>query len=91
MTIVEPGIRYKVTDTEGTEIDLIFCHKKDGEFVNGITTEMLLEVLVDRQTFFTREKKRDTKENLSLLINLKQALQWARQLNFLKVKTRKAS
>lgn len=89
MKIIKPGIHFIITDSAGKELEIIFSHREDGKYVDGVTSEQILEVMLERQRYFTIDKEKDTKENLSLLIHIKQALQFARQINWLKGQTRK--
>jgi carboxypeptidase C (cathepsin A) len=90
ITVVEPGKRFQIKDSAGASVDLTFFHKsKEGNYIDGITSEDLLEVLVSRVRHFTVDQGKDSEENLKSLIHLKQALQWMRQRNYKKLKISK--
>lgn len=85
MEIVDAGKRYIVKQTNGNPLELIFCHKDEtGKFVNGVTTEDLLEVLIARQMYFTRDLEHTSAHNLNILSHLQQALHSAKRRNYSK-------
>lgn len=74
MNVIEPGHSYRVFTVKGEPVDLVFCHNKDGEFQDGLTSEEIIKVLVDRHKGFI--EKADTTENLNVYTFLKQAQTW---------------
>ncbi len=86
MIVIKEGVEYQLKTVNESFIHLPFFHKDKGEFVDGITLEEVLKVLIDRQRVFL--KKSDTSENLNILSHLQQVLYWANQRNFKKIKSR---
>jgi hypothetical protein len=95
MEIVEAGTRYRIKSANGEDVDIIFCHSKDGAFVDGITSEELLKVLLNRHRFFAL--KVESVENINVWTHLDQAAHWLarrtsvkfKRKNFKRKKTKK--
>ena len=77
MNVVEPGKIYTVFTAEGKPVEIVFCHNRDGAFQDGITSEELIKVLVDRHRGFMEIA--DSTENLNVFTHLKQAQTWMAQ------------
>jgi molybdopterin-guanine dinucleotide biosynthesis protein len=90
MNIIEQGKKYQVFTTEGKSLELVFCHMNgDKVFVDGISSEELLKVLIDRHAGHARSVQ--TSENINIETHLRQALVWinVRSQNKLQRKRRK--
>jgi hypothetical protein len=70
MITVESGVKYKLEKTDGSTIDLNFCHKENGIFQHGITNEEVVKLLRDR--FEQLLLKEDSTENHRCLIHIMQ-------------------
>jgi glycine cleavage system pyridoxal-binding protein P len=87
MKVIEPGKVYEVTTAKGETNTLTFCHTKDGVFVDGITSEELLKVLINRHEGFMY--KVETTENINVFTHLKQAFVWLGTRNINKLNRKK--
>lgn len=89
MDTIKEGVHYALTTTDGKKVQIIFCHRDDSsQFIDGITSEDLIKVLVDRYRVFSN--KVDTPENINTFLHMRQALHFA-QLRKKKKLERKAS
>lgn len=82
MEVVAPGTRYKVRTANGQDVELVFCHTSEGGFIDGITSEELLKVLVHRHRGFAM--KVETTENINVWTHLQQAQTWLSQRTIVK-------
>lgn len=89
MISIKEGVEYQLKTVNDNNIHLPFFHKDGDVFIDGITLEELVKVLIDRQRVFLR--KSDSTENLNILSHLQQVLYWANQRNFKKVRTKNKS
>lgn len=88
MIIKEIGKRYTLQTAQGMDvIDIVFAHKVDGKFVDGITNEELINILEHRVKQLV--KTHMTTENLNTLTHIQQAKSWMNARNYQKLKTRK--
>lgn len=84
MKVIEEGQRYEAHTANGVPVfDIIFCKLENGEFVDGITNEELVEILIDRMVFLV--KKKPSQENINTLTHLRQVKQWMNVRNFKKL------
>lgn len=73
MIVHKKGVHYSLVTTDNKEVELIFCHKdKDKKFINGITDEELVRVLVDRYEHHLYRDESHT--NINVMTLLKQIL-----------------
>jgi hypothetical protein len=72
--VIAPGKQYEVTDTRGETFILTFRHKNDDqEYIHGISSEDLLDILISRHNYFVFELQRDSAASMQTLVHLKQA------------------
>lgn len=75
MIINEEGYNYSVETAQGHQaFNIAFCRNKEGVFVDGITNEELVNVLVDRLRYMVKQKP--TQENMNALTHAEQTKQW---------------
>lgn len=77
MQVVSRGKEYLLTGSDREQsndpVRIIFCHKTDqGVFINGMTSEEIMQMLIDRQQHFL--DKDASSENIQTLLYLKKAL-----------------
>jgi hypothetical protein len=90
MRVIEPGKRYEVHTAQGVPVfDVIFCGMDANGFVDGITNEELVEVLIQRMEYLVTRKP--STENMNTLLHLKQAMSWMHVRNDNKLKKRKGN
>lgn len=88
MRVIEDGQRYEAQTANGVGVfDVIFCKSENGEFVDGLTNEELVEILIHRMEFLV--KKKPSQENINTLTHLRQSKSWMHVRNFNKLQTRK--
>lgn len=74
MEIVSQAKEYQLQTVKKKWVRIVFYHKDNaGEFVDGLTTEEILGMLIDRQANFVKSTTNDD-ENLNALTHLKQAM-----------------
>jgi len=84
MRVIKPGERYELYTAEGVPvIELIFCKTENGKFVDGLTNEEILEVLINRMSHLVKIKP--TTENMNTLLHLNQVKNWMNVRNFKKL------
>ena len=89
MEVIKPGVHYTVTTTDGKQINLVFCHRDENKtFIDGVTSEDILGVLLDRYRHFSGTV--DSPENINTFLHLRQALHFL-QLRKKKKMERKAA
>jgi hypothetical protein len=75
MIVNEDGYSYTVETAEGHKaFDIVFCRNKDGRFVDGVTNEELVNILVARMHHMVKQKP--TQENMNALTHAQQTKQW---------------
>lgn len=75
MIVKEEGYVYDLQTAEGhPAVTIAFCRKDEGRFVDGITNEELIELLVSRLTYLVKQKP--TEFNMNALTHAQQAKQW---------------
>lgn len=94
MQILKRGTEYLLggSDRVGAEkpLYLKFCHKNaEGAFVNGMTSEEVMEMMIDRQQFLI--EKDSSAENIQALLNLRKALDCMKARNSNKMHKKKIS
>lgn len=88
MRVIIPGEKYAISTAQGVEVlDLIFCKSENGEFVDGLTNEEILHVLIHRMECMVKDKP--SQENMNILTHLNQAKGWLTIRNNNKLKNRK--
>lgn len=90
MEVIQEGKEYQLQTVQKKWVRVLFYHKQNDQFVDGLTTEELLEMLINRQAGFSKTTSHDD-DNLNALTHLKQALMFLknrtnRKLNFKKSK-----
>jgi hypothetical protein len=87
--VIKPGIEYLLDTSDKPAkgvLHVVFCHKDNGVFKHGITSEVILKMLIDRQKhLFDKDPSTD---NSRALLFLTQALQSINNRNYLKMKRR---
>lgn len=86
MIAVKDGVEYQLKTVNENHLRVVFFHKDNENFVDGVTMEEVVKMLIDRQRTFL--KKSDTTENLNILSHLQQVLYWANQRNYRKVRSK---
>lgn len=88
--VISAGIEYLLDTSDRANKavhHILFCHKNEnGKFIHGVTTEVVLKMLIDRQRKLM--SKDDCTENTQALLFLQQALQAIKRRNFAKMKRR---
>lgn len=92
MQILSRGTEYLLfgSDREesGKPVHIQFCHKNSmGQFVNGMTSEEMMQMMIDRQQHLV--EKDTCTENIQTLLYLKQAADCMNQRNLNKMKKKK--
>lgn len=88
MIIKEPGQVYTLQTAEGMDvIDIHFCRKVNGTFVDGITNEEMINILVDRLSNLV--KNLQIPENVNALRHVQQAKHYINIRNLNKIKRQK--
>ena len=92
MQILQRGKEYLLSgsDRTGTEkpVHILFCHKDgEGRFINGMTSEEMLSMLIERQQFML--DRDPSAENIQTLLYLKKALDCMTQRNTVKMQKKK--
>ena len=89
MQIIKPGVHYLAAGTNDFTQEILFCHKdENGKFVEGLTNEGLMDVLIHR--FNHLVSKNDLPSNMQILVFLKQARMQMSQRNKEKLNYRRA-
>lgn len=71
----EPGYHYVLETAEKEKaVDIYFCKNVDGKFIDGITNEEIVDLLIARLTFMV--KRRPSQENMNALTHAQQTKQW---------------
>ena len=90
MIVKTPGYKYGIQTANGVEVlDIIFCKKEGEEFLDGITNEELLNILIHRAEYFVRLKP--SQENMNVLTHLNQVQKWMSVRNFKKIQKRNSN
>lgn len=80
MQVIKAGVHYVAAGTNNYTQDILFCHKdENGKFVEGLTNEGLMDVLIHR--FNHLVSKNDLPCNMQILVFLKQARMQMNQRN----------
>jgi hypothetical protein len=93
MEIVQKAKEYQLQTIDKKWVRIIFYHKdSSGNFVDGLTTEEVLGMLIDRQANFVKSTINDD-DNMNALTHMKQALMFLnhrsdRKLEFKKTKNK---
>lgn len=78
MVVEVPGKIYTLATAKGNTQPLVFCHHNEAkEFIDGITSEELIQALIDRHHGFMQAI--DTEENINIYTHLKQVSFWLSQ------------
>ena len=90
MIIHEDGYHYSVETANGHQaFDIVFCRNKDGVFVDGVTNEELIDILVSRLHHMVTQKP--TTENMNALTHAQQTKQWIHARSYNKKLKKKQS
>jgi hypothetical protein len=90
MRVVIPGERYAISTAQNVEVlELIFCKSENGKFIDGLTNEEVLEVLIHRMECMVKEKP--SQENMNTLTHLNQAKGWLNIRNLNKLKKQRSN
>ena len=87
MKIVKSAKQYEIATVKGEPITVTFFHKEEGAVIDGITSEMLLEVLIHRHREFLNSV--ETQENINIFTHLSQAKVWMNARNLEKQRRNK--
>lgn len=88
MKVIIPGERYGISTAQGVEVlELIFCKSENGEFIDGLTNEEILQVLIHRMECMVKDKP--SQENMNILTHLNQSKGWMNVRNLKKLQNRK--
>lgn len=91
--VLKKGVEFLIDTSDRLikkPVHIVFCHKDvEGKFQNGVTSEDLLDMLISRHSMLA--DKDPSHENINTLLHLRQARDWMRTRNQLKMQKRKTN